>query len=210
MQKKKRFITIGAVILLIIMSVCACAKQKEFDAKTYVQSSLDACYHGEFADYADLMGISEEDAKNQFEEDFDEKIRQQFDDSDPITEEGIAAYAGKMKEIKALAKYEVQDAEKAEDGSYTVSVKVEPSNVFQTLEESSVTVSNEKIQQGLDGTDPEVFASVLTESIQKSIDQNSYGEPVIVKVTVKKDHVGSYGLDASEMNKLETAMFPDE
>lgn len=192
------------------MGVCACTKQEDFDAKTYVQGSLDACYHGEFADYADLLGISEEDAKNQFEEDFDEQIRQQFDGSDPITEEGIDAYTEKMKEIKTLAKYEVQDAEKAEDGSYTVSVKVEPSNVFQTLEESSVDVSNEKIQQGLDGNDPEVFASVLTESIQKSIDQNFYGEPVIVKVTVKKDHVGSYGLDASEMNKLETAMFPDE
>lgn len=209
MQKKKRFITIGAVIFLS-MSICACTKQKEFDAKTYVQASLDACYHGKFADYADLMGISEEDAKNQFEEDFDERVRQQFDDSDPITEEGIAAYTGKMKKIKALAKYEVQDVEKAEDGSYTVSVKVDPSDVFQTLGECSVIVSSEKIQQGLDGNDPEVFASVLTESIQKSIDQNSYGEPVIVKVIVKKDHVGAYGLDESEMNKLETTMFPDE
>lgn len=209
MQKKKQFIAIGEAILLC-MGVCACAKQEDFDAKTYVQSALDACYHGEFTDYADMLGISEEDAKKQMEEDFDEQIRQQFDASDPITEEGIAAYAEKMKEIKALAKYEVQDVEKAEDGSYTVSVKVEPSDVFQTLEESSVAVSSEKIQQGLDENDPVVFASVLTESIQKSIDQNSYGDPVIVKVTVKKDYVGSYGLDESEMNKLEAAMFPNE
>lgn len=56
MQKKKRFITIGAVIFLS-MSICACTKKKEFDAKTYVQASLDACYHGKFADYADLMGF---------------------------------------------------------------------------------------------------------------------------------------------------------
>jgi len=34
---------------------------------------------------------------------------------------------------------------KEEDGVYTVSVQVEPSNVFQTLQQSSTEVSNEKI-----------------------------------------------------------------
>ena len=37
-------------------------------------------------------------------------------------------------------------------------------------------VSNEKIKQGLDGNNPEVFASVLTESVQKSLEKNSYGK----------------------------------
>ena len=53
-----------------------------------------------------------------------------------------------------------------EDGVYTVSVQVEPSNVFQTLQQSSTEVSNEKIKQGLDGIDPVVFAAVLSESVQ--------------------------------------------
>ena len=61
---------------------------------------------------------------------------------------------------------------KEEDGVYTVSVQVEPSNVFQTLQQSSTEVSNEKIKQGLDGNDPEVFAAVLTESVQKSLEKN--------------------------------------
>lgn len=41
----------------------ACSKQPDFDAKSYVQSSLDAQYHGEYTDYANLLEISEEDAK---------------------------------------------------------------------------------------------------------------------------------------------------
>ena len=65
---------------------------------------------------------------------------------------------------------------KEEDGVYTVSVQVEPSNVFQTLQQSSTEVSNEKIKQGLDENDPEVFAAVLTESVQKSLEKNSYGK----------------------------------
>ena len=75
------------------------------------------------------------DAKKEIEEDFNESIQQQFDDSDNITDKGIADYAKKLAEVKKLAKYKVQDV-KEEDGVYTVSVQVEPSNVFQTLQQS--------------------------------------------------------------------------
>ena len=147
--------------------------------------------------------------KKEIEEDFNESIQQQFDDSDNITDKGIADYAEKLTEVKKLAKYKVQDV-KEEDGVYTVSVQVEPSNVFQTLQQSSTEVSNEKIKQGLDGNDPEVFAAVLTESVQKSLEKNRYGKAVTVNVSVEKDNSGKYGLLDTEMNKLEAAMFPTE
>ena len=67
----------------------ACSRQPDFDAKSYVQSSLDAHYHGEYKDYANLLEISEKDAKKEIEEDFNESIQQQFDDSDNITDKGI-------------------------------------------------------------------------------------------------------------------------
>ena len=113
-----------------------------------------------------------------------------------------------MEEVKKLAKYKVQDEKKDEDGNYTVSVKVEPSDVFQTLQQSSAEVSKEKIAQGMKETDSGVFASVLTESVQKSIDKNSYGAPVTVTVKVEKNHSGTYELSETERSKLETVMFP--
>ena len=202
--------TIVGIVMLIIISLTACSSPKDFNAKSYVQSSLDAEYHREYTDYANLMEISEEDVKKQVEEDFNESIRQQFASSDNITEEEIAAYTEKMAEVKKLAKYKVQDEKKDEDGNYTVSVKVEPSDVFQTLQQSSAEVSKEKIAQGMKETDPGVFASVLTESVQKSIDKNSYGDPVAVTVKVEKNHSGTYELSETERSKLETAMFPTE
>ena len=198
------------MIAMCAVILSACSKQPDFDAKFYVQSSLDAYYHGEYKDYANMLEISEKDAKKEIEEDFNESIQQQFDDSDNITDKGIADYAKKLVEVKKLAKYKVQDEKKDEDGVYTVSVQVEPSNVFQTLQQSSTEVSNEKIKQGLDGNDPEVFASVLTESVQKSLEKNSYGKAVTVKVSVEKDNSGKYGLSGTEMSKLEAAMFPTE
>ena len=209
MVKEKKMASIVIVSLLFVL-LCACSKQPDFDAKSYVKSSLDAEYHREYADYANLMEISEKDAKKQIEEDFNESIRQQFASSDNITEEEITAYTEKMAEVKKLAKYKVQDEKKDEDGNYTVSVKVEPSDVFQTLQQSSAEVSKEKIAQGMKETDPGVFASVLTESVQKSLEKNSYGKTVTVKVSVEKDNSGKYGLSDTEMSKLEAAMFPTE
>lgn len=209
MQSEKKVVCIISIVLFSTL-LAACSKQPDFNAKSYVQSSLDAEYHREYADYANLMEISEEDVKKQVEEDFNESIRQQFASSDNITEEEIAAYTEKMAEVKKLAKYKVQDEKKDEDGNYTVSVKVEPSDVFQTLQQSSAEVSKEKIAQGMKETDPGVFASVLTESVQKSLEKNSYGKTVTVKVSVEKDNSGKYGLSDTEMNKLEVAMFPTE
>ncbi len=127
---------ISIMIAMCAVILSACSKQPDFDAKSYVQSSLDAYYHGEYKNYANLLEISEKDAKKEIEEDFNESIQQQFDDSDNITDKGIADYAKKLVEVKKLAKYKVQDEKKDEDGVYTVSVQVEPSNVFQTLQQS--------------------------------------------------------------------------
>ena len=191
MKRLQKYIVIFGTAMLCV-GFSACSKQSDFDAKSYVKSSLDAEYHREYTDYANLMEISEDVS------------------SDNITEEEIAAYTEKMAEVKKVAKYKVQDEKKDEDGNYTVSVKVEPSDVFQTLQQSSAEVSKEKIAQGMKETDPGVFASVLTESVQKSIDKNSYGDPVTVTVKVEKNHSRTYELSETERSKLETAMFPTE
>ena len=206
MKNLQKYLMILGTIMLSI-GISACSKQPDFDAKSYVQSSLDAYYHGEYKDYANLLEISEKDAKKEIEEDFNESIQQQFDDSDNITDKGIADYAEKLTEVKKLAKYKVQDEKKDEDGNYTVSVKIEPSDVFQTLQQSSAEVSKGKIAQGMKETDPGVFASVLTESVQKSIDKNSYGDPVTVTVKVEKNHSGTYELSKTERNSWRQRCF---
>ena len=177
---------------------------------TKVVKKTDIC-HSHFRDWSDKWNKEDSDfiVVTRFWNN-NESIRQQFTSSDNITEEEIAAYTEKMAEVKKLAKYKVQDEKKDEDGNYTVSVKVEPSDVFQTLQQSSAEVSKEKIAQGMKETDPGVFASVLTESVQKSIDKNSYGAPVTVTVKVEKNHSGTYEMSETERSKLETAMFPTE
>lgn len=64
MKRLQKYIVIFGTAMLYV-GFSACSKQSDFDAKSYVQSSLDAEYHGTYADYVNLMEISEEDAKKQ-------------------------------------------------------------------------------------------------------------------------------------------------
>lgn len=64
MKRLQKYIVIFGTAMLCV-SFSTCSKQLDFDAKSYVQSSLDVEYHGTYADYVNLMEISEEDTKKQ-------------------------------------------------------------------------------------------------------------------------------------------------
>ena len=198
------------LILVLFTGIAACSKAEDFDAEAYVKGRLDAFYHGEYKEYADCLGISEDEAKKQIEGDFEKSIAAQFEASDGISEEGVTAYTEKMREVKRLAKYEVLEGVETEDGNFTVKVQVEPSDAFQTLEKSAGEVSNQLIAQGKAESDSDVFETVLCESVRKSIDRNTYGNPSAVEVKVTKADSGVYILEEREMDRLEAAMFPGE
>ena len=63
-------------------------------------------------DYANLLEISEKDAKKEIEEDFNESIQQQFDDSDNITDKEIADYTEKL-----VAFFYLQDEKSSGDSN---------------------------------------------------------------------------------------------
>ena len=66
MKNMKRWLA-AALAVMLCLSLAAC-KGKDFDAKGYVKSVLDAHYHGEYKDYAKYLDISEEEAKAESKE----------------------------------------------------------------------------------------------------------------------------------------------
>ena len=68
MKRLQKYIVIFGTAMLCV-GFSACSKQSDFDVQSDVQSSLDAEYHREYTDYANLMEISEADVKKQVEED---------------------------------------------------------------------------------------------------------------------------------------------
>lgn len=206
MKQKSIRVLLVAILGILITS---CSREKTFDAAGYVKSTLDAVYHKEYAEYAKIQGISEKEARKIFEQDFKERINLEFDGVDRISQEEIQKYAALKSKIDILAKYDVLESEKTKDSDYTVKIQIEPSNIYQTLEQSATDVSNEKITQGIEETEPGVFAAVLTESLQRSIDGNKYGEKTIIEVIVTKENANSYILEESQMAKIREALFPN-
>ena len=64
-MSKKNILFVGLAISALCMT--SCSKQPDFDAKSYVQSSLDAEYHEQYADYANLRRGCEETGRRRFQ-----------------------------------------------------------------------------------------------------------------------------------------------
>ena len=64
---------ISIMIAMCAVILSACSKQPDFDAKFYVQSSLDAYYHGEYKDYAVSVQVEPSNVFQTLQQSFTEK-----------------------------------------------------------------------------------------------------------------------------------------
>ena len=207
MKKGKRLLAVAlAVVLCMGMTACG---SKDFDAAGYTKSVLDANYHGEYKEYAEFRQLSEDEAKAEIEDTVAEQIETEFAGMD-ISEEGLEACKQAFDDMGQLAKYEVKGAEKQDDGSFVVTVEVEPCSVYSTYEQHITDVTTEKMEEGLDPMAGDVLPMIIAEAIQRAIEENTYGEAQTIEIKVTQDSDEAYGIEDSEMNKLESAMFPME
>lgn len=198
---------------IFIISATACGGATKFDAEAYVRGVLDANYKQKYDEYAKTRGISEKDAKAEIEDTLDEQVDTELsglEDLGTFTEEEKQEYKDMLVKIDNLAKYEVKEAKEDKDGNFTVTIEVTPSDVYQTLEDNSTAVAQEMMDQGQDVSqaDASMFQDLLIQSMQKSIDGNTYSDTTTIEIAVTKDSDGQYGISDSDMEKISTALFP--
>lgn len=90
----------GSACVMLCLSLAAC-KGKDFDAKGYVKSVLDAHYHGEYKDYAKYLDISEEEAKADLDKDVDQQIDQEVAAIIDLGDEGKADTRRCLKKLRS-------------------------------------------------------------------------------------------------------------
>nr|WP_296267684.1 hypothetical protein [uncultured Merdimonas sp.] len=207
-MKKRKTGIFMAVMLAAGLFLNGCGSAEPFDASGYVKSVLDANYQGEYEEYADFRDISVDDAKAEIEKSRQEQVDAEFTDFDGITEEGKEAYANSLTELDKLMHYEVGEAKENDDGSFTVPVTIEPTNVYQTVEQHSSDVTTEMLEQGTDPSTPEGFAQVLNESMKRAMDGIEYSDPETIEITVAQDSDGAYGISDADMQKIAETMMP--
>ena len=196
--KMKKVLALMLTFIFVI-SATACGGATKFDAEAYVRGVMDANYKQKYDEYAKARGISEKDAKAEIEDTLDEQVDTELSGLEALgdfTEEEKQEYKDMLVKIDNLAKYEVKEAKEDKDGNFTVT--------------NSTAVAQEMMDQGQDVSqaDASMFQDLLIQSMQKSIDGNTYGDTTTIEIAVTKDSDGQYGISDSDMEKISTALFP--
>lgn len=190
---------------LLVMSMAGCGK--DFDAKGYVEAAMAAKYRGEYADYAKMTGMSEEEAKEDMESEFDEFMK---DDLESVgldtTDEQIEQYQQVQRDLRAKIEYEVKDAVKDDDGNYTVDVVVTPLDAYDKTEAG---IQDEWMEAVENGADEDDLIQIFIDFYKECVDNAQPKDPVTITLHVEKQEEGNravYGIPESEQMELENAM----
>lgn len=221
----KFFHRITALLLAGVMALglAACSSVTPEDAETYIQGLLDASYLGQYnQEYLDLADITEEESRT---EDYEwntaaeaEILREYL--AIQSTDASIQKSVDLIKEIYARSKYEVGAASKLEDGSYAVTVSIQPMDILiryqnQTdVNEIWMTVLAEHgvmDQAALDAMSDEeymaledIYAAAVLDGIQALVPEMGYGpeQSVVLQLQLEGDTYTLVGTDWQHLDSM--------
>ena len=221
----KFFHRITALLLAGVMALglAACSSVTPEDAETYIQGLLDASYLGQYnQEYLDLADITEEESRT---EDYEwntaaeaEILREYL--AIQSTDASIQKSVDLIKEIYAHSKYSVTGASKLEDGSYAVTVSIQPMDILiryqnQTdVNEIWMTVLAEHgvmDQAALDAMSDEeymaledIYAAAVLDGIQALVPEMGYGpeQSVVLQLQLEGDTYTLVGTDWQHLDSM--------
>lgn len=203
MKRTKKRVLVSAACLLGVSLLTGCVQK--FDAEGYVKACLDALYMRDYEEYAQQVGISVEEAQSDMEGQVDESLESAFAGETLTSEEDRQAYRDTMIEIYSLAKYEVTGSEE-NDRDYIVTVSVQPSSIFEDLENGFTEVITEKVSDG--SFEQSKTIAYLNEYLKQRIAENVYGEATEIQVNVTGDENHVYTIPEEDLTSIEGALFP--
>ena len=206
----KFFHRMAALLLAGVMALglAACGGITSDDAEAYIQGLLDASYLGQYnQEYLDLADITEEESRT---EDYEwntaaeaEILREYL--AIQSTDAAVQQSVDLVKEIYSHSRYSVTGASKLEDGSYAVTVSIQPMDILiryqnQTdVNEIWMTVLAEHgvmDQAALDAMSDEeymaledIYAAAVLDGIQALVPEMGYGpeQSVVLQLQLEGD-----------------------
>ena len=200
---KRRALPAALIFVLAAYLLTGCIQS--FDAEAYVKSCLDALYMGDYEEYADQVGISVEEARSDIEGQLDDSLESAFVGDTVTSDDDKQAYKDVVVEIYKLVKYEVVGSEE-KDGDYVVTVSVQPSNVFEDLDEGFTAMITEAVADG--DFDESQTIAYLNQYLEQRKAENEYGEAEEIQVNVTGDENNVYTIPEEDLTNIEGALFP--
>lgn len=171
------------MIGLMALTLSGC-KGKDFDAKAYVTAAMDAKFQRKYQAYADMIGVSETEAKEQMESEFDASLKESMNEAGiPITEDEMTEYLRMEAEIRTKVQYKVKSVKKDQEGNYTVQVAVIPVQAYSDLE----TAFQEKLTAAIqNGVMEDGYMEVFLDAMRTCVSDAQMGEEVTVNLQVNQ------------------------
>lgn len=210
-MKKKSLIAILMIAIVCIMGACG----EKFDASAYVKSCLDAQFKGEFEEYVKLTVSTKEEAEDMYNEGLD-KFMEEYEGL-PLTDELYQNFRNAYADMLKAAKYSVKEATE-KDGTYIVSVVVNPMKCFETydedldrLQEEFIAEIQEKVDSGEEIPSDEELQQLMAEKVYEDLVQrvqnSEFGEETTVEVHVAKDKDGVYVANEKDLEEMAKVAF---
>lgn len=212
MKRFAKKLALTAMALTLLLSLGSCGGKTggltKFDAKTYVDGLLRENYLGETTkEYMELVGINEEEVQETYEAGIASEVNFflnmyniEYPD-DALYEELTELY----KKIYSHAKFTVNDAAVMDDGSFVVTVEVEPIDIVQLVdtdwdkemadfyEKYPMEVQNAMTEAEYQAMDKE-YARLVLELYQEKLTVIGNMTSKTLAVEIKKDDEGYYGI----------------
>lgn len=202
---------LSVLFLLSCMITCfTTGCTASFDASGYVKACLDSNTHGEFEKYAEMTASSVEEVEAIYNQGIDSEIS--YLDSYNISAERKEEFRTLFVDIYKNFKYEVGEATKNDDDSYSVPVTTYKLQIFKDIMAQGETYLTEYAQAEVDaGRTPtqeqleEEALNYMYDAMKTNLSALEYAEPATLTVTVSPSKQGTqtvYTLSQTELQSL--------
>ena len=213
MKTKKRILSV-ILAAMMMLALTACGGMTTDDAKTYVQSVLDASYKADFSEYTEQTDSTEQEAQQLFDENLDNIMSMGGFTDAGLSEELSASYRQLFQDMLAQAKYEVGSATEEEDDGFVVEVSAEPFTAFDGLQDEVMSAVEAEMANitdisqlpSQDEINEMVFQKMYDILVQR-VAEPTYGEAQTVEVHVELSD-NMYSINEDDLTELDLILFP--
>lgn len=183
---KNTKVKFSLLMLLVVVMGCTLMGCGSFDATKYVRACLDSCFHGEFEEYKEMTKSDDEEVAKLY----DNLIQSEVDalsSAYTVADEQKEKYRGLFIDMYKKCKYDVGEATKNSDGSFTVPVTTYKMTVFEGYKERSEAFVSDYMAANKGVTPDQIYGALLDDMydfIKEKVDNPEYAEGVTENVSV--------------------------
>ena len=202
MRMKKMAAAVVAMVTALALTACAGG----FDASKYVQGVLNNIYLGDSAAYMEMVDITAEEAKEEYEQgvEVEADFFLQYYGLDTVSDEVYQEIVDMYHQIYSKSKFEVKEAVKNGD-DFNVEVVISPIDVIVNSEDAISAAVDEFIANANadDYADEQAVNDALAKLVVDTINGNMAN---LGYQTVEKDAQGYYGISDDAISALDQDM----